>query len=147
MEVKKKYKILNGISYHINTSNEVINVLDECYRYNKKVRLYYGDTKTGKTWNDEHDMRGHIGRSTGTIKIPLIVHPLSYGGPALLDHCILKIVSNGKTLYQHKKFQQPDVTIKQRKCNVHPFEVFINGELHGRCKTERQAKLLRTKMS
>lgn len=144
----KKYQKYNDTHYHMETPEELIRVLDDLRQSQLNVRIYYGDTKTGKVWNEEHNVRGSIGRSTG-MGIPLIVHPLSYGGPGLLDHCILKIVTT-KTksiFYQHPKFQQPIVTIEQRECDIYPYSVLIDGELYGRCKTERQAKLLRTKMS
>jgi hypothetical protein len=39
----------------------------------RKIRLFYGDTQTGQSWFDEHDVVGRIGRSTGSIKVPLLV--------------------------------------------------------------------------
>ena len=86
------YKEVNGTSYHQETPNEVILIL-EASRLNKnRLLLDYGDVKTGKSWGESYDIVGHIGRSNGSIKIPLLIHnKRSLGGCGLLDHCIIKI--------------------------------------------------------
>ena len=143
----KLYKMYNNTCYHSKTPNELISVLDTCRENDFHVRIYFGDVKTGKVWNEEHDTIGRIGRSTGNMKIPLMCHFLAYGGPALLDHCILKIVNirNKRVLYQHPKFVQPVVTIEPGN-KPFPYNVMINGELFGCVDTERKAKLLKTRM-
>lgn len=73
----------------------------------RRIRVWYGDIKTGLSWNEEHDIMGYIGRSTGTDKIPLLVNnKRSFGGGGLLDHCIIRIddIKAKKTLYKHEKF-------------------------------------------
>lgn len=97
----------NGTCYHKETSQEVIDVLENAIFYHKRIRIYYG--KNGKCWNEENDTIGYIGRSCGIIKIPLLIkNSRSYGGGGLLDHCIVKIVniSTKKIEYIHKKFSQ-----------------------------------------
>ena len=147
----KLYLISNGTSYYENTPEELIRVLDQCLMNRNTIRVYYGDVKTGIVWNEEHDVRGRIGRSTGTIKIALLCHPLSHGGGALLSDCILKVVDikTKRVVYQADNFIAPVVGIKNNFHGDSPYiyEVYINGELYGGCKTLRQAKLLRTKMS
>ena len=52
----------------------------------------------------------YLSRSTGTSKIPLIIHNIrSAGGGAILDDCIVKITIDKKTVYQHPKYHCPIV--------------------------------------
>jgi len=56
----------------------------------ERMRFHYGDPKTGQLWGDV--VVGYVGRSTGRVKIPLVVHnSRSYGGQGLLDDCILLV--------------------------------------------------------
>jgi hypothetical protein len=99
--------ILNGTTYHKETDVLVANALDHARENRLRIRVWYG--KDGKSWNEEKDVCGYVGRSTGEVKIPLLVNnSRSLGGPALLDHCIVKIVNTRtkRTLYQHQKFSQ-----------------------------------------
>jgi len=104
--MEENYKVVNGTSYHINTSDEVIRILEIARENNCRIVLDYGDTKTGKSWGEIHDIVGRVGRSTGTSKIPLLIYnKRCYGGGGILDHCIIGIkTSIGKcSLYSHKK--------------------------------------------
>jgi hypothetical protein len=105
----KTYNEVNGTSYHIETPKEVIDVLESARENRTRIIVDFGDVKTGKSWNESFDIAGYVGRSTGTSKIPLLVHNArSMGGGGLLDHCIVKIVtSKGKrVLYQHKEYNK-----------------------------------------
>lgn len=103
--MEKQYKVVNGTSYDLRTSYEVINLL-ECYRSNRqRIRVFYGSG--GRCWNEENDTIGTIGRSTGTCKIPLLIkNSRSYGGESILDYRIVRIdvKENGKikTVYVDK---------------------------------------------
>jgi len=102
--MEKQYQSINGTFYHLETRQNVINVLENARLNNYRIRVHYGDTSTGRDWNEMHYVTGYVGRSTGSIKIPLLVYnKRSYGGGAMLDHCIVKITeSKGKrVLYQH----------------------------------------------
>lgn len=102
MAQEKRYKVVNGTSYDERTPDEVIRILERSRKEKLRLRLFYGDTETGKVWEDATPNRGHIGRSTGDIKIPLLVRTSrSAGGEAVLDHCIVKITESrgGNQLY------------------------------------------------
>lgn len=102
-----KYKLVNGISYHSETSEEVIKVLEHARQNRIRIVLDYGHLNTGQSWGETNGIAGTIGNSTGTIKIPLLVHnSKSIGGGSILDHRIVKISeSKGKkVLYQHKNY-------------------------------------------
>lgn len=99
----KQYKVLYGTAFHIDTPDRVAYLLHTARENNTRLRLHYGDIKTGEAWGDTET--GYIGRSNGSIKIPLNIYSKrSMGGGAILDHCIIKIEyankRDGGTLYQ-----------------------------------------------
>ena len=72
--------------------------------------MWYGDTKTGTSWNEEYGIIGRIGRSAGSVKIPLLIaNARSIGGGALLDDRIIHMVDvkTKKVLYTHELFKMP----------------------------------------
>lgn len=105
----KQYKVVNGTSFHTETPDAVCNILARyCGNWNQRVRIFLGDTKTGKDWFESYDTIGYIGRSCGTVKIPLLIrNTRSMGGGAILDHCIVKITVDKKTVYQHPNYHCP----------------------------------------
>lgn len=109
-----KYQIKNGTAYHASTPQEIVTILEEARQSSRNVRLSFcfGDTDTGRDWEEVYDTTGYIGRSTGIIKIPLLIETSrSTGGPGLLDHCIVRIerkVGHGKyyEVYRHPKYHK-----------------------------------------
>ena len=120
-----------GIYFHKDTPVKVAELLNRARREHAKVRLFFGDTKTGRDWNEENDVTGFIGCSMGPLKVPLLVRAGSDGGPALLDHCIVKIVlcggkgKRGFVLYQHRKYDHGVFTLRA----IQPGEKIGNEEL------------------
>lgn len=89
---KQDYKEVDGIFYKLETPDDLISVLNNCYKNDIRIIVDYGDTKTGKSWGEVCDIIGYIGRSTGEIKIPLLVYNnRCFGGGALLDNHIIGI--------------------------------------------------------
>lgn len=110
----EKYNVVNGTAYDARTPNGVIMVLEAARKYNTRIRIFYGDTKTGRSWMDEWGMIGTVGRSTGLYKIPsLILTRNSLGGAGILDHCIIRITEakGGDVLYTHPTFHCPKLGI------------------------------------
>ena len=73
----------------------------------RRIRIWYGDTETGRSWNEEHHVTGTVGRSTGTKKIPLILpNRRCSGGPSISDSSIIRIDDTNcrETLYKHPNF-------------------------------------------
>lgn len=89
----ENYKIVNGTSYSEYTNDEIINIIEDALHSRKtRLRFAFGDTVSGKDWDEIYDICGYIGRSTGSIKIPLLINnSRSIGGCGLLDSCIVKI--------------------------------------------------------
>jgi len=104
IEQTKQYKVVNGTSYNARTNPIVVQILENARLSHRRLRLFYGDRQTGKDWNEQFDVFGYVGRSTGSVKIPLLIHnKRSMGGGSILDHSIVKITdSRGKViLWQH----------------------------------------------
>jgi hypothetical protein len=101
-----RYKRVNGIFYHVETPDAVVKALEHARASRQRIRVYYGDSKTGRDWLEEHDVEGYVGNSTGPLKVPLLIYNRRcHGGGALLDHCIVKVKwTRGGVLYQHPAY-------------------------------------------
>lgn len=88
--------------------DEIHRLLDQEYKADRRVRIYYGDPDTGRAWGDMH--QGYIGRSTGEKQIPLVIRAGDPGGPAVMTKNILKVekVWNGQTIYRRGPIFLPD---------------------------------------
>lgn len=97
----RNYILFNGTSYNEGTPQQVIDVLEIVMKSRTRIKIDYG--KDGISWGEVNDITGYIGRSTGTVKIPLLVHNTrSLGGGSILTDCIIQIKESkgGKVLYQ-----------------------------------------------
>jgi hypothetical protein len=117
-----KFQIFDDTYYHKQTPQQVILLLHHARINRIRLRLWYGETDEskddcGRCWSGGEDVGvGYIGRSTGSKKIPLLVHnKRSLGGPGLLDSCILRITKARKhrgkeqVLWQHPKFHLEEI--------------------------------------
>jgi hypothetical protein len=145
----KTYKEVNGTSYTEGTPKEVIEVFENARNSKTRLKVYFGDTETGKNWNEEHDTIGYVGRSAGSVKIPLLVYnSRSYGGGALLTDCILKIrTTKGEVLYTHPKFKNPSIEIVPSDMKEYLYNTIVDGNLYGRHKTLKSAENLKKKLA
>lgn len=103
-----KYKEFKGLSYHLQTSQAVINVLNSVFMSGTRIRLDYGDIKTGQSWGETYDVEGYVRSSVGPTKIPILIYNRrSMGGSGILTHCIVRIQeSKGKrVLYEHPQYK------------------------------------------
>lgn len=149
----RQYKVSeHGTAFHIDTDNEICRILDEAIQSKKRLKIYLGDTKTGRDWNEEHDTIGRIGRSYGINKIPLLIRSSkSIGGPAILDYCIVKIkdIATGRTLFHVPNYYNGEFKIVP--CNHlttdYTHSVMINDRLYSNHKSLRSAKLLVSRLS
>mgnify|MGYP005839716663 CR=1 FL=1 len=109
-----------------------------------RIRVWYGDIKTGKAWPEEWDIMGYIGRSTADKpenKIFLLVHNRrSLGGPGLLMDSIVRIdTTSGRTIYKHPTFSAGEWTIHPSNKTV-SFWVKFNNKRHVRFSTYKAAE-------
>lgn len=110
---QKKYQIVNGTSYDERTPVEVARLLENQRVSGTRVRLFFGDTTTGKAWPEENDVTGRLGRSMGPVKVPiLLAKGNSMGGGAVLDHCIVAILTEHGWLYKHPTFSTGEWVIQ-----------------------------------
>ena len=111
-----RYRRHSDIYFHADTPLEVVKALNTARQSRTRIRLSYGDTETGRDWLEEHDVEGTVGNSLGPLKVPLLIHSRrSSGGPALLDHCIVKIkeLHSGRALYQHPTYHTGTFAIRE----------------------------------
>ncbi len=145
-----KYKQIGKLWFHEETKPKVCAAIKKCYDNEWVVKIYQGDVKTGKVWNEEHDRIGQISRSTGQIQIPLLVPKGERGGGGLLDHCIvgIKITDTGEWIYMHPNLQLPMVTIvSPSDIAEYKYNTLVDGELYGRHKTLEDAYMCREMLS
>jgi hypothetical protein len=104
----------SGTYYHDTTPRLVIDALEHARENGHRVRLFTGDTNTGKQWFDEYDVCGTVGRSMGPIKTPLLIaNSRSTGGGAILTDCIVRLLVNGREVYRHPKYKTPVFSIRE----------------------------------
>lgn len=145
--VENRYRVCDGTYYHANTPPEVVSVLESLRKSQTRVRVHYGHTdpshpRFGRDWLEEFDVEGTIGRSTGRIKIPLLVPRSLPGGPGLLDHCVVKIRTldkNPRVLYQHPHYILPSLKIGPARDPGYAKAVYVEGVLHAQFKEPGQA--------
>ena len=143
-DIESKYKEINGTWFHKDTPAEICNILSDAIKSRRRLKFYWGDQKTGHGWNEEYDISGRVGRSTGSIKIPLLITTSrSIGGGAIMDDAIVKIkdIESGKVLWQHPQYVQPKVEIVPSDKEGYTHNTMVNGELHGRHKSLKSAQI------
>lgn len=132
-----------GTWYDFKTPMMVKVALEMARNRKKRVRIWYGDTTTGESWLDEHEVVGYVGRSTGIKKVPLLIaNSAASGGGAILDSRIIRIVQiEGKLeLYRHSRFFVPDMTVGMTKDVLLPADVMVNGSKHASFKSREKAE-------
>ena len=132
--MENKYKVIEGTSFHKDTPMAVCNILNSAmHNRSQKIRIFYGDTETGRDWNESYDIFGFIGRSTGSVKIPLILHSRrSTGGSGILEHCIVRITIDKVDVYRHPSYHRG---IERKGNEIHK----ESGECILRAKDEKTA--------
>lgn len=97
------------------TAPEVRRVLERYRKSGSTIRIFYGDSATGRDWLEEFDMVGTIGRSMGPMRVPLLIAQGENGGGALLTGSIVRLVDvySGKTVYVHPKYHQPKMMLRE----------------------------------
>jgi len=102
----KIYWLYGGLYFTEGTNEKVMQIISDAFKSRTRLIFDYGDITTGKSCNETFDTTGYIGRSTGEIKVPLLVYnSRSYGGGALTSSIVKITTSKGKiVLYQHPNY-------------------------------------------
>lgn len=104
----------NKLKVYNKVNDSLMNILLNSCDYHFRIRIWYGDTETGRSWNEEYDTMGRIGRSTGNIKIPILVkNSRSWGGEAVLVGAIIRIddIEDKRTLWKVPNFHVEDMKV------------------------------------
>jgi hypothetical protein len=137
------FRICNGTAFHAGmtladgttdrreTPESVIEILLRYMHNGTPLRIFLGGPD-GRSWLEECDIAGTVGRSSGRIKIPLLVGPGQAGGGALLDQCIVRIDSRRGTLWQHSNFHLPTMEFRTGEILDLAYEVWIEGVVQRR---------------
>jgi hypothetical protein len=99
-------KTEDGTHYSAEYPDKLIDNLQQYRENGTRLRFESGDMKTGQSWGDRES--GRIGRSTGTIKIPLVVHnERSMGGGALGSIVKVTEAKGGREVWTHSAYKEP----------------------------------------
>jgi hypothetical protein len=126
-----------GAAYHEDAHPKVVELLEKARLAGHKVRVFYGDSNTGRDWLEENDVEGRIGLSMGPVKIPLMIAPRQIGGPGILESCVVRIQVRGKDAWRHPRYHQPAFESKPSKYADRPHGVFADGQNIANFKTPR----------
>ena len=141
------------IAYESDTPEQLVKELEICRKNRVRIKVNYGDPETGKSWNEEHQTIGYIGLSRGReARFPILVfNERSMGGGSLITGKILKLeaTNSGYVLYKADNFIPTVIEIKENKEAVESpkYEVYLDGKLYASCKNQRDAKLLKKRLS
>lgn len=118
------------------TDPKVATVLETRRQTSGKVRLVLGNTCTGAPWLNEYDVVGKIGRSDGSLKIPLLVEDGESCGSAILTACVLNIIDwkSGRALYRHPAYLEPELSLQPSDVPERPWAVIHLNEVIARFK-------------
>ena len=90
---------INGTTFHDETPAAVAEALERARATGDRVRFWLGDPETGEDWGEENHVTGKVGRSTGQVKIPLLLaNSRSRGGSAILTECIIRLQVAGRSV-------------------------------------------------
>jgi len=136
---REYYQLDNGSCYDVNTAVGVVEILEKYRDRETRIRVFYGDQETGRCWMEENDTMGIVGRSSGSIKIPLLIKThRSCGGGAILTHRIVKIQIGRCVMYQHPDYHQPEMRVAGQA--NHSWDVLCDGGVHANFKSLQQAE-------
>lgn len=107
-ETRQELTEHDGMYYKTTTPEAVIRALNNSHVTHSRLHLSYGDTDTGRDWEETYDVEGYVGKTTGAVPIPILVYnKRSLGGAAILTDHIIKIKiagQKGVTIYQHPQY-------------------------------------------
>jgi hypothetical protein len=153
---EKVYAYSMGTWYDNTTPTEVIRVLEYSRKNDIRIRIFQGDRDTGRDWLCEWDVAGRVGRSTGPMQIPLLIHnSRSMGGGHIMDHCIIKITYalGGELLYKQANYHHMPMAARISDLPEYEVAVWVKNhepdggeQIHARFRTIREYQRWEKKM-
>lgn len=120
----KEYKVCDGTFYSAEALDGAILALEYARTNKLRVRIFYAyktaDEKERcvkdsefdvlEVWNEEFDCVGRLGRSNGTIKVPILLSSSSswYGSPILESRIVLVKTTDGRVLFSADGLKFPE---------------------------------------
>lgn len=129
----------SGMYFNEKTPDSVRNLLALLHATGEPVRLFYGDTSTGRAWAEENDVTGRIGCSMGPCKVALLVAPRATGGGSVLDSCIVAVMCKGQFVYAVPGFTVGDWQVAPSDMQGYAEIATHNGQVHARFKKPGKA--------
>ena len=134
----------NDVEVYTQVDYYLMAVLSECYRQKKRVRVWYGDGKTGHSWYEDCETTGRVGLSNGKIfKIPLIIaNSRSWGGGALSVGSLIRVddIKARKTLWKVPNFYSELTLIHDERFVKYPWRVYSGNINQANFETEEKAR-------
>lgn len=130
------YTVRSGTAYPIGTPDAVIGALELARRNGTRIRVHYGHTEgdnADKDWLEEHDVEGTLGRSGGTVQVPLLLHnSRSLGSSPVLTSNIVRIrtTTGNQTLYQHPNYHVGQAAVAVNPDGKPAVWVTVDGKPH-----------------
>lgn len=85
------FKVVDGTSYCSDTPDSLVQALERARLSRTRIRV---------TYSEGNSHSGYVGRTTGQVKVPILVHnSRSLGGTLITECCVLEVrTSRGKAL-------------------------------------------------
>ena len=130
-----------GTWFRAATPEKLKRVINRLIHSEETIRLFRGDPQTGKMEITDFEVLGRVGRSSGVLKVPLLLEDASGFGSPIPDDRILRIVraSDRKVLYTVPSFRLPTFEVVLHTSADYPFGVNADGELHAAFSTYAKA--------
>lgn len=110
----------NKLEVFSQVDEKLISVILQYRGSNERLRFWYGDRDTGKSWNEEFEVLGRIGRSSGTFKVPLVLNNSRscYGGSLMFSPLVrIDEVSSHRTLWKVPNFHVEKLYLQHTPVN------------------------------
>jgi hypothetical protein len=142
----------SGTYYHAAAPRQVVDALAAAASDGSKVRIHYGDPRTGKDWLEEFGVEGTLSRSMGPLRVPLIISGNSQWGEPLVDHCIVRLEVRPaarrafEDVYRHPCYHVGKIEMAPSGLESHPYQVMVDGKPHANFATEQERGKFSRKM-
>ena len=133
----------NKLEVFDNVNEALMSLIVRAWKYRFRIRVFYGDIHTGRSWNEEYDVMGMIGKTCGDIGIPILLRrkDSKYGG-ALLVSSIIRIddIEDKRTLWKLPNFHVEEMNVCSNDSLELPWKVEKLNEETNKWQTEANFK-------
>jgi len=104
-DINKSYKKVGETYFKKETDEKIADLLNELIDSGQRVRIFYGDRRTGRDFCKRYDTIGYIRRTTGEVpQAILLKDKRGFDGVPIAEQNIVKITIRKKTVYQHPHY-------------------------------------------